>query len=437
VPYWRLKCRFGPVRGADIGCIVFAVTAEWFRDAKFGIMIHWGLYSIPAWAPLDERLTQLLGEVGHGPDGDPESDPLFTNSYSEWYQNSYLLEGSPTWHHHREVYGDRPYEDFASDFHAVVAGWDPHSWASLFASAGARYVVPVTKHHDGFLLWPSKIPNPFRQGWATARDVVGELGDAVREAGMRYGLYYSGGLDWTFGNVPIRRMIDVEFSIPDAPEYARYVNAHWRELIERYEPSILWNDIGYPPDGEPLRLFDEYYARVPDGVINDRFGVERYDVRNPEYGLRAGIDPQVWETVRGLGLSFGWNRVEPPESMLSGTQLIHMLVDVVSKNGNLLLGVAPDDRGSIPASQAAVLREVGDWLALNGEAIYATRPWHTPAAITEDGDQVRFTTRDDKLYAIVLAATDTLALPDMPARRLAAPSPAGTTFEIKASLKSL
>ncbi|GAA4704317.1 alpha-L-fucosidase [Phytohabitans rumicis] len=388
--------------------MVVRVTADWFRDAKFGIMIHWGLYSIPAWAPLDDAVVRVLSQGGHSPDGDPESDPLFRNCYAEWYQNSYLLTGSPTWHHHKEVYGDRPYEDFAGDFRAAVEGWDAAGWADLFAAAGARYVVPVTKHHDGFALWPSRTPNPYRDGWSTERDVVGELGAAVRAQGMRYGLYYSGGLDWTFGNVPIHRQIDVEFSIPNTPEYARYVNAHWRELIDRYEPSMLWNDIGYPAGGDPERLFAEYYARVPDGVVNDRFMSEHSDIRSPEYEIRPDIDPHVWETVRGLGLSFGWNRQETAAQLLSATELVHLLVDVVSKNGNLLLGVAPDDRGEIPAGQADVLREVGRWLAANGEAIYGTRPWTTAEATTADGLPVRFTRRGDTRYAIVLGAAEQL-----------------------------
>ncbi|MGI5153123.1 alpha-L-fucosidase [Plantactinospora sp. CA-294935] len=385
-------------------------TPAWYRDAKFGIMIHWGLYSVPAWAPLDDEVVRLLGAGRTGPDestpdgtaGAAEhSDPLARHSYAEWYQNTYLLDG-PTRAYHRRAHGDRPYADFRTELVAAVRDWDPAPWADLCAAAGARYVVPTSKHHDGYLLWPSAHPNPHLPQWQTGRDVVGELGAAVRDRGLRYGLYYSGGLDWTFGNLPIRRMADVAASVPDAPGYARYVDAHWRELIDRYRPSVLWNDIGYPPAGDPDRLVAEYYAAVPDGVVNDRFSRDGADVRTPEYGTRSEIDPAPWETVRALGLSFGWNRQETAEHLLSATEVVRLLADVVSKNGNLLLGITPDDRGVVPAAQRAVLHEVGRWLADHGEAIYGTRPCEVPAAVTSAGVPVRFTRRDDVRYLIVL-----------------------------------
>ncbi|AVT37672.1 alpha-L-fucosidase [Plantactinospora sp. BB1] len=390
-------------------------TPAWYRDAKFGIMIHWGLYSVPGWAPLDDEVVRLLGAGRTAPeDSSPDdstrdgsadavrrSDPLARHSYAEWYQNTYLLDG-PTRAYHRRVYGDRPYADFRTEFVAAVRDWDPVPWADLCAAAGARYVVPTSKHHDGYLLWPSAHPNPHLPGWQTGRDVLGELGTAVRDRGLRYGLYYSGGLDWTFGNLPIRRMADVAASVPDSPGYARYVDAHWRELIDRYRPSVLWNDIGYPSAGDADGLVAAYYAAVPDGVVNDRFSRDGADVRTPEYGIRSEIDPEPWETVRALGLSFGWNRQETAEHLLSATELVHLLSDVVSRNGNLLLGITPDDRGVVPAAQRRVLHEVGRWLADHGEAIYGTRPWPVPAAVTSSGVPVRFTRRDDVGYLIVL-----------------------------------
>ncbi|GAB3973272.1 alpha-L-fucosidase [Plantactinospora veratri] len=200
-------------------------TPAWYRDAKFGIMIHWGLYSVPGWAPLDDEVVRLLGAGRTGPDDSTpddsaeavrRSDPLARHSYAEWYQNTYLLDG-PTRAYHRRVYGDRPYADFRTEFVAAVRDWDPAPWAELCAAAGARYVVPTGKHHDGYLLWPSAHPNPHLPDWQTGRDVIGELGAAVRDRGLRYGLYYSGGLDWTFGNLPIRRMVDVAASVPDSP----------------------------------------------------------------------------------------------------------------------------------------------------------------------------------------------------------------------------
>lgn len=405
-------------------------TPAWYRDAKFGIMIHWGLYSIPAWAPLDDEVVRLLGagmagpaeptaSGPAGPDAGPSpvaSDPLARHSYAEWYQNTHLLDG-PTREHHRRVYGDRPYADFRTEFAVAVAGWDPAPWAELCAQAGARYVIPTAKHHDGFLLWPSRHPNPHQPDWQTRRDVLGELATAIRDLGLRYGMYYSGGLDWTFGNLPIRRMAEVATSMPDSAEYARYVEAHWRELIDRYRPSVLWNDIGYPPAGDPRPLIADYYAAVPDGVVNDRFSLDEADVRTPEYGGRPEIDPAPWEMVRALGLSFGWNRQETADQLLSATEVVRLLADVVSKNGNLLLGITPDDHGVVPEAQRTVLREVGRWLAGHGEAIFGTRPWHTAAAVTSTGVPVRFTRRDDVLYAIALGDPGReFTLPTVPIR---------------------
>lgn len=247
------------------------------------------------WLPSSGRWTGAAD-----PDGEVAGDPLARHSYAEWYRNSMLLDG-PTRAYHETTFPGRDYGDFCEPFAAAGRDWSPSDWATLFASAGARYVIPVTKHHDGFLLWPSTVDNPRRSPWRVERDVIGELGEAVRAHGMRYGLYYSGGPDWTFDHLPIRRLADIPASIPSSPEYVRYVDAHWRELIDRYRPSILWNDIGYPPAADPARLIADFYASTPDGVVNDRFGTPDPDVRTPEYARRADIDPDVWECVRAIG----------------------------------------------------------------------------------------------------------------------------------------
>jgi alpha-L-fucosidase len=376
----------------------------WFRDAKIGVIVHWGLYSIPGWAPLDDTLLELLTDEQTSPAEDERPDPLVTHPFAEWYQNSAAIEGSPTWHHHRATYGDGTYADFVEPFATSVRAWDPDSWAQLFEDAGARYLVHTAKHHDGFLLWPSKHRNPNNEGWATERDVVGDIAAAVRARGMRFGVYYSGGIDWTFSNLPILRMADVRASTPRAIRYARYVDAQWRELIDRYEPDMLWNDIAYPAAAKPLDLFRDYYERVPDGIVTDRFRAETYDIAALNYARRHVIDEHPWEGVRALGLSFAWNRQETAANTLNGTELVHLLLDVVSKNGNLLLGVSPDSRGQVPIAQERALRELGTWLRSNGEAIYGTRPWSTPASTTSTGVPVRFTAEktSDGLYLTTL-----------------------------------
>ena len=142
-------------------------------------------------------------------------------------------------------------------------------------------MVFVAKHHDGFLLWPSRHPNPRIAGYQVSRDVIGELADAVRRRGMRFGLYYSGGLDWAWDDSLITDIPSMFRCIGQSPEYVEYVDAHWRELIERYRPDILWGDIGYPAAADLERLFADYYNAVPDGLINDRFAQELPDSMDP------------------------------------------------------------------------------------------------------------------------------------------------------------
>ena len=380
----------------------------WFDDAKFGIFVHWTPATIPAFAPLDPS-PRWFASMGESP-------------YCEWYQNSLAIEGSPVHQHHREHYGDLPYDAFVDQFLAGLGGWDPEPWAELFASAGARYVVLVTKHHDGVALWPSAHRNPFKAGWQSERDIVGELASAVRARGMRFGTYYSGGLDWTFGGLPMTDLRSLIAAIPQSPEYVAYAEAHWRELIERYEPCVLWNDIGYPAAADLGALFEHYYARVPDGVVNNRFdflaqtnGATHTDFLTPEYSTDADPSGRKWESTRGIGTSFGYNRAEPEESYLSVDALVRMLVDVVAHGGNLLLNVGPAADGTIPLVQAERVLGLGWWLRTNGDAIFGTRPWVPNEGTTGDGLPVRYTAKGDAVFAIVLGtpATSVLSLPDV------------------------
>ncbi len=366
----------------------------WFDDAKLGIFIHWGLYSVPAWAPP----TGELGKVDW-------SKWFLQNPYAEWYLNSIRLKESLTYKHHVATYGpDFDYYTFGEKFEEQSRRWKPESWARLFRDVGARYVVLTTKHHDGYTLWPSKVPNPRRPqgGLNCPRDLVGELTSAVRAAGLKMGLYYSGGLDWTFEERPVATMPDLRTTAPKTEEYARYADAHWRELIRLYQPSVLWNDIGYPALAKPEALFADYYNGVPGGIVNNRFGVSFADFTTPEYAKYDKITEKKWESCRGLGFSFGYNRVEGPEHVLAADKLIAMLVDIVSKNGNLLLNIGPRPDGSISEIQTDRLKALGRWLAVNGEGIHGTRPWVRPSGKTADGTEVRFTKKNNSLYAFLL-----------------------------------
>jgi len=367
---------------------------QWYDEAKLGIFIHWGLYSVPGWAP-----------VVHPEHDFTSQDYIKNNPYAEWYLNTMRLDGSPTQAYHREHYGaNYDYYNFAAIFDKEIQRWNPEAWAQIFQDAGAKYVVLTTKHHDGFTLWPSSIPNPTlppdRQH--ASRDIVGELRAAVRKQGLRMGLYYSGGYDWTFLPGPIREAADYEKVKPQSEAYGKYVDAQMRELISGYRPAVLWNDIDYPKSGHPLEIMAEYYNAVPDGVIDDRFGVKHSDFKSPEYQTLNQISAKKWEECRGLGRSFGYNRAEGEAETIAPDQLIDLLVDIVSKNGNLLLDVGPEADGTIPTLQMERLQALGAWLRQNGEAIYGTHPWKRASGETAEGIEVRFTQKSLALYATLL-----------------------------------
>ena len=405
---------------------------DWYMNAKLGIFIHWGLYSVPAWAPPG-------GDIGEVFESGDMSDWFRNNSYAEWYLNTLKFADSPTRAYHNQQYGaDFAYDDFAAAFNEAVTGWDAAEMAALFKQAQARYVVLTTKHHDGFLLWNSDIPCPGKPDFLCQRDLVGDLTTAVRDQGMKMALYYSGGLDWSWNEARISDVHDVWGTIVQSPEFVEYSVAHWKELIDRYQPAIMWNDIGYPKDADLGELFAYYYNNVPNGVINDRFTQARdrvpvpgepltpprgphYDFITPEYATYDDIQDEKWECCRGIGHSFGYNRDEGDERLLGEDELIRMFVDIVSKNGNLLLNVGPRADGSIPENQAARLRALGSWLDINGEAIFDTRPWQRAAGKTSQGIELRFTATDEALYATLL---DSPSESDVVIEGLAAPADA-------------
>ena len=405
----------------------------WYDDAKLGIFVHWTMASVPAFAPRELDILELLRTRYY--------DLQAQTPYVEWYENSLKIPGSPVWRYHREHYGERPYASFREDFEeGGIARFDPDAWAEAFRAAGARYVVFVTKHHDGYCLWPSKVANPRRPGWASPRDCVGELARAVRARGMRFGVYYSGGLDWTFRPEAVRTLADVMASVP-AGDYPAYADAQLRELIEHCGPEVLWNDIAWPTRPEALwRLFADYYEAAPEGLVNDRWLTPSWvtralrvrplraladrllrrlvrsgkadltpprpphcDTRTPEYAVFATARREKWECVRGIDKSFGYNRVSKEEDFLSERELIHSFADIVSKNGNLLLNVGPrGEDAAIPEPQLRRLAWLGAWLRTNGAAVYGTRPWSRAEGTTREGAGVRFTAKDGALYALVL-----------------------------------
>lgn len=392
---------------------------DWFHDAKLGIMTTWGLYSVPGWAEVKGDLNEIVAKEGW-------KAQFFHNPYAEWYLNTMRIEGSPAQAYHRATYGENfSYDDFEPIFNLEIAKWNPAEWADLFARAGARYIVPVSKHCDTFVMWDTKVGTTRKATpYHASRDTMGELAAAARAAGLKFGVYYCAGMDWVYNPHILTDFPDVFGNIPQDAEFVARCKAHWHELIDRYQPSIMWGDIGYPQDDTLPELMAYYYNSVPDGVINDRFAQvmkqdnpvddnlilspepPHFDFRTPEYTSYDQIPANKWECVRGIGHSFGYNQLEGEADYASVEKLVHMLADIVSKNGNLLLGVGPMADGTIPAIQAARLIGLGAWLAVNGNAIYATRPWERAEGMTTGGLGVRFTRKGDAVYAILLGAAD-------------------------------
>jgi alpha-L-fucosidase len=357
-------------------------TPEWWRDAKFGVFVHWGVYSVPAYSE---------------------------GWYAEWYY--FLLNrqkptrGVPK--HHAETYGeDFTYPQFAPRFKAE--SFDPESWARLFEEAGARYVVLTSKHHDGFCLWDA----PDTKGWNAVevgpkRDLIDPLAKAVRARGLKFGLYYSL-MEWDFGDeLPGNKY-------PGGGE--EYVSDHvmpqMKDLVSRYQPSIMWAD-GEGKRGTDRWRSEEFLAWYVNNSANgdqvtwnDRWGKGKrgkhgnfFSTEYGKYGKEGGA--RAWEETRGIGGSFGYNSwyEDKDERYPKSQELIDILVSTISRGGNLLLNIGPKADGTIIDVFKNRLRDIGRFLKVNGEAVYGSRL----PRVSKQGDDVMFTRHKDNrtLYAFV------------------------------------
>ncbi|OGV69401.1 MAG: alpha-L-fucosidase, partial [Lentisphaerae bacterium RIFOXYA12_FULL_48_11] len=360
-------------------------TPQWWREAKFGIMIHWGVYSVPAYAPTD--LENVYAK------------------YSEWYESRLRKNDANFTNFHARTYGGRvSYADFATQFRAEH--FDPGQWADLFKKSGARYVVLTSKHHDGFALYPSAYcPRWNAQVLGPHRDLAGDLADAVRKRGLRMGFYYSL-LEW--GN-PL-------YSKTTIGRWAEEMNhPQMKELVVRYKPDIVSCDGDWDFSSAEFRSADFLAwlfnaSPVRDTVaVNDRWGKETRGRHGGFYSIEYGLvhdknvrDEQInhpWEESRGLGGSFGYNRFEEVRHYMTSAQCVELLADTASRGGNLKLNVGPTADGLIPVIMQERLLDIGRWLDVNGEAIYATRGWrHRPKDMRTA--RVYFTEKPDALYVI-------------------------------------
>ncbi len=407
----------GPFRPDWVSLIQYQ-PPPWYEEARFGIFIHWGVFSVPAFG-------------------------------SEWYSRNMYSEGSKEYAHHRATYGPQDrfgYKDLIGLFKAerFVA----KDWAKLFRESGARYVVPVAEHHDGFAMYDSQLSDWTAVKMGPRRDVLGELRAAVRAAGLHFGLSsHRAEHDWFFD---VGRHIASDVNDPayaslygPAQDHLAlksdgelesdwtYVSSAWlddwlartAELVTRYEPDLVYFDwwVGHPAFRTTVPKFLAYYynrgARRGGVVVNYKLqdfapGAGTLDI---ERGELTDIQAHVWQTDTSLS-NASWGYIEN-DTYKTPESVIHMLADVVSKNGNLLLNISPRADGTIPEEEQRILREIGGWLSVNGEAIYASKPWtkfgEGPTEVVggtfQDtktqpytAEDFRFTRRAGHLYAIEL-----------------------------------
>ncbi|MFJ1749420.1 alpha-L-fucosidase [Streptomyces sp. NPDC088116] len=359
----------------------------WFQDAKFGIFIHWGVYSVPAWAPVGVQ-------------------------YAEWYWDQMQDPDNPTYAYHRQTYGESfAYDDFIPRFGAER--FDPRSWVELFRDAGAQYHVLTSKHHEGFALWDTKVSDRNSVKMGPKRDLIRELFDASRRytPELHRGLYFSMP-EWFNPDHPWQGHAPRNpYTLEPVPytghtagkDYIKDLQApQMLELIHGYDPEVLWCDIG--GDNDSHRVLAEYFnhaknrARPVEVTVNDRSGIGPHDFTTPEYTTYDSVVTAKWEASRGLDpRSYGYNRATPDDRYMTTEEVVHALVDIVSKNGNFLLDIGPRADGTIPEIMERRLRETGQWLKVNGEAIYGSTYW---ARMPQLGEDLRFTVRQNKAFYI-------------------------------------
>jgi alpha-L-fucosidase len=410
----------GPFR-PDWQSLATYQVPDWYKDAKFGIFIHWGLYSVPAFG-------------------------------SEQYPHRMYVVGSKEYQHHLFTYGPLTkfgYKDFIPMFKAEH--YDPATWARLFKESGAKYVVPVFEHHDGFAMYDSDLSDWTAAKMGPHRDLAGELVKAVRSEGLYLGASsHRIEHDWFmypgrtvasdvndpqfvgfYGPAHLEFALDIEADnfLEDwtyvSPQFANDWLARDAEIVEKYHPHLFYFDfwIGHPEVRPYLARFAAFFYNETSrqdslGVINYKLSAMHPEsaVVDIERGVMSGISSNYWQTDTSLG-NRSWSYING-EVFKTPDNVVHELIDIVSKNGNLLLNVGPRADGNIPEQVQQILLEVGAWLKINGDAIYGTRPWklygegptkvaagpvHDTKIPPFTAEDFRFTAKGDTLYAIEMA----------------------------------
>jgi len=340
-------------------------TPQWWTDAKFGIFIHWGPYSVPAYSRVGD--------------------------YSEWYWMDLV---NPKRRGHEAVKGFHDanygtgftYPDFVPSFTCEL--FDPEQWARVFEESGAKYVVLTSKHHDGYCLWPNQESDrSWGRPWSSTscgpeRDLLGELTDAVRKTEVKMGIYYS---LYEWFNPLYQADVDLFVEKHMIPQF--------KDVVNRYAPSVIFSDGEWDHEyttWKSTELLKWLYTESPckdDVVVNDRWGKNaRHNhggYYTTEYGSGMPNADNPWEENRGMAHSFGYSRTENLEDYNTSQEFVYMLIDIVSRGGNFLLDIGPTADGRIPVIMQARLQDIGDWLQVNGEAIYGTQPYERTCQWTE------------------------------------------------------
>jgi len=361
-------------------------TPEWFKDAKFGMFIDWGLWSIAGWAPKKEEGAM----------------------YPDWYE--YRMNTFPDFiKYHEKNWGkDFQRDDFIPLF--TADGYQPQELVKIAKEAGMKYIIPFSKHHSGFCLWPSSYSHRNALKMGPKKDLIAPLVESCKNEGLKFGFYFSIE-EWEYPIIGkegklVNRMwgkepeeytsaLDEKITgkIPVKSYTKDYLIPQATEFIDQYDPDILWYDGDWDTNADSLRTFDisAYFYNQAEGrkevAVNDRYGghegekwqrSKRGDFFTNEFDdmkEEAIQTIHAWEECRGISQSYGYNWQDTDENVISSKEFIDMFVNIVAHGGNLLLIVNLDGQGALPEVQENRLKDIGNWLNVNGEGIYETRPY--------------------------------------------------------------